>query len=302
MTSLHIPTPEAFDFDRVVRSHGWYALPPTAYADGVLTRTLLLPDAHARTVRVTYMGTNMAVRVDGEKLNPVDRAAVRRDLMHMLALDADLSELHAACAGVPHLTWVPATGAGRLFRSPTVWEDLVKTLCTTNCSWAATRGMVGRLVETLGEPAPDGAHAFPTAGAVARSGVPHLKDVVRMGYRAPALIELAESIESGTLDTDHWFDPAVPDEQVHAELLALRGFGPYAAEGMLGLLGRPRGLALDSWIRANLPRLIGRRSMTDKQIAARYRKLGRWAGTGLWLEVTQRWFDLQEGEPLTLRG
>lgn len=302
MTSLRIATPEPFDFDRVVRSHGWYALAPTEYTDGVLTRTLLLPEARARTAWVTYNGQAISVRLDGATVSSKDRDAARRDITHMLAIDADLTDLHAACARVPHMSWVPSAGAGRLFRSPTAWEDLVKTLCTTNCSWAATRGMVTRLVQTLGETAPDGAHAFPTPAAVAASGEGHLKDVVRMGYRCVALIELAESIASGTLDTDHWFDPAVPDEQVHEELLALRGFGPYAAEGMLGLLGRPRGLALDSWIRANLPKMIGRRAMTDKQIAARYKKLGRWAGTGLWLEVTQRWFELQEGEPPTLRG
>ena len=84
----------------------------------------------------------------------------------------------------------------------------------------------------------------------------------------------------------------MPDAEVLRELLALRGFGPYAAEGMLGLLGWPRGLAIDSWVRAKLPRLLGAESLTDAEIAARYAPLGRWAGTGLWLELTRDWFGL----------
>src|SRR6266545_2400997 len=46
---------------------------------------------------------------------------------------------------LPDLRWALARGAGRLLRSPTVFEDAVKTLCTTNCSWALTRLMVERL-------------------------------------------------------------------------------------------------------------------------------------------------------------
>jgi hypothetical protein len=40
--------------------------------------------------------------------------------------------------------------AGRLLVSPTVWEDLAKTLLTTNTTWGATVQMCRRLL-TLGE-------------------------------------------------------------------------------------------------------------------------------------------------------
>lgn len=61
-----------------------------------------------------------------------------------------------------------AAGAGRIVRSPTVFEDVVKTLCTTNCSWGATQRMVGALLEHLGRRAPGSCpagaagRAFPT--------------------------------------------------------------------------------------------------------------------------------------------
>ena len=37
-----------------------------------------------------------------------------------------------------------------MLRAPALFEDAVKMLLTTNCSWAATRGMVVRLVALAG--------------------------------------------------------------------------------------------------------------------------------------------------------
>ena len=50
-----------------------------------------------------------------------------------------------------------------MLRSPTVFEDLVKMICTTNCSWALTEKMVTGLVENLGRETNDGRRSFPHA-------------------------------------------------------------------------------------------------------------------------------------------
>lgn len=291
------PVPPAFRLTRTAMSHGWCALPPTAYDESrdVLHRTLALPDAGPVTVSVRQRADGRLEaswgRVEG---TCDDRIAIKAALRRMLALDDDLTELYAVCAADPAASWVCELGVGRLLRSPTAFEDLVKTLTTTNCSWALTKSMCRRLVETLGATGAAGERAFPTAAAIAAAGEPHLRDEVRAGYRSRAFVELAERVASGELPVERWLaaapDPLL-DEDVLSALLALRGFGPYAAQGMLGLLGRPRGLALDSWVRAKLPRLLGVPSMTDADIAARYSAYGRWGGTVLWLELTRDWFD-----------
>ena len=61
----------------------------------------------------------------------------------MLRLDEDLARFYDAAADDPELAWV-TRGAGRMLRSPTVFEDVVKTICTTNCAWSATVRMVTR--------------------------------------------------------------------------------------------------------------------------------------------------------------
>ena len=286
------PVPPGYDLERVVMSHGWCELAPTAYDQGgrVLHRTLPLPDAGALTVSVRERRGGLEASWGRVKGTCDDRIAVKAQLRRMLALDVDLGDLYDACARHPALGWVPTSGLGRLPRSPDAFEDLAKTLATTNCSWALTRLMTRRLVDSLGVEGPAGERAFPTPAAVAAAGERHFTEVVRAGYRAKAFVALAEVYP--TLDVARWEDPAVDDTTVLAELLALRGFGPYAAEGMLGLLGRPRGLAIDSWVRAKLPRLLGRDSMTDAEIAERYASLGRWAGAGLWLELTRDWFGI----------
>lgn len=284
--------PAGFDLERVVMSHGWCQLAPTAYDDEhrVLHRTLDLPDAGALTVSARERRGGLEASWGRVKGTCDDRIAVKASLRRMLALDVDLGDLYEHCARVPSLRWVPDSGLGRLVRSPTVFEDLAKTLATTNCSWSLTKLMCARIVASLGPEGPEGERAFPAPAAFVAAGESHFTDVVRAGYRSRAFVALAATYPS--LNVASWEDPDVGDDVVLKELLALRGFGPYAAQGMLGLLGRPRGLAIDSWVRAKLPALLGRESMTDAEIAAHFAPLGRWAGAGLWLELTRDWFGI----------
>ena len=139
----------------------------------------------------------------------------------------------------------PAAGAGRMIRSPTVFEEVVKTVCTTNCTWSATERMVAALVEHLGEPAPGAesgplGRGFPTPEAMASAGERFYKDVVRAGYRGPYFIELARLVRDGEVDLEilgHVADE-IPDDEVEARLLALPGVGPYAAADVMMMIGR----------------------------------------------------------------
>src|SRR5262249_11158505 len=141
--------------------------------------------------------------------------------------------------------------AGRLMRSPTVFEDLVKTMCTTNCSWALTKKMLVNMVDLLGEPSADGRKAFPTAAAMAAQSEKFYRDEIRAGYRSPYFIELAASVASGKLDPENWLHSDLPTSELKKELKKVKGVGDYAADNLLKLLGRyDGGLALDSWIRS----------------------------------------------------
>src|SRR5260370_15026487 len=100
------------------------------------------------------------ISVTGQALTPQVGAAVMAQVRHVLSLDLDLTPFYAVAAEDPDLAWV-LTGAGRMVRSPTVFEDVVKTICTTNTSWGRTTRMVNALVQHLAETAPAAHPAAP---------------------------------------------------------------------------------------------------------------------------------------------
>lgn len=282
---------EPVDFARTLLSHGVADLLPNRIApDGSSLETVLLSGSAAWDVSLVT-GEAGPARLSGLG-SPRPPAAAQRDLVaqvrRMLALDQDLSAFYLVAAADPALAWVTA-GAGRMLRSPSVFEDLIKTICTTNCAWSGTVRMVSALVAELGLPAPSGARAFPTAAALASASDSFYRDVARAGYRGPYLRSLAIEVAEGRLDLEALRDPALSDEEVAEILVALAGVGPYAMAHMMMLLGRHRRLILDSWTRPKYRRVTGRRRVTDKGIERAFRRYREFAGLAFWLTLTEDW-------------
>jgi N-glycosylase/DNA lyase len=297
-----VETPTPFDLDLTVRAHGFYDLAPWKYDPErrVLARPLRVAPGRVVDAEVAPRdgpGGGLAVRLTAAgRLAAGEGTEARRQLRACLALDEDLTAFYERVreldgdGRLPALRWAVERGAGRLLRSPTVFEDAVKTLCTTNCSWALTRVMAANLVERLGEVGPGGARAFPTPEAMAAQPERFYREAIRAGYRAGALRELARRVASGELDVEAWRTSPASTDALAEVIAELPGFGPYATEHLLRLLGRHDHLALDSWTRAKLTRLRGRRRVpTDRAIRRWYAPYGRFAGLAMWLEVTADW-------------
>lgn len=275
---------------RTLGSHGVASLPPSRIDEETWTLEVTLPVAReARTVRVSP-GRKGHARLEllGPKLGARGREQLLAQLRHMFRLDEDLSAFYAIARDDTDLAWA-ALGAGRMLRSPTVFEDVVKTICTTNVAWGGTVRMVTALVDELGTAAPTGAHAFPSAAQMAGANESFYRDVARAGYRGAYLRALATSITSGELDLEELNDPELPVDEIEERLLALPGVGPYAAAHvMLTSLGRYSRLVLDSWTRPTYAKLSGRKA-SDKTIARRFNRYGDYAGLAFWLMLTRDW-------------
>jgi 3-methyladenine DNA glycosylase/8-oxoguanine DNA glycosylase len=281
---------EPVDFARTIVSHGVAELPPNRVdLAGRAFETTLPSRRSARTVRITQHGKNL--RIEGS-----DDPKVTKTVAHMFRLDEDLSGFYELIRK-DDLAWV-VLGAGRMLRAPTVFEDVVKTICTTNTAWSGTRKMTAALVDNLGVEAPGGAHAFPSAEAMAGATETFFRDVVRAGYRGPYLKTLATDVAEGRVDLEQLNDRELPDEEIAARLLALPGVGPYAAAHvMLTSLGRYSRLVLDSWTRPTYVKLSGaRRALKDATIERRFKRYGEWAGLAFWLYLTRDW--VEEGLPV----
>jgi N-glycosylase/DNA lyase len=306
---------EPVDFARTLLSHGVADLPPNQIEpDGSRLRTALT--AGGRTW-MAELGQDSAEAGVAVLSTPVGAPTAPRELAgelvaqlrHMLRLDENLTGFYTLAAGDPQLAWV-TVGAGRMLRSPTVFEDLVKTICTTNCAWSATERMVGALVGELGMAAegapgaqalptlaPHGtlvARAFPTPEAMADAGEDFYRDVARSGYRGAYLRALAEAVADGRLELESLADPELPDVDVAERLLSLAGVGPYAMAHMMMLLGRYRRLILDSWTRPKYRRLTGRSRITDKGITRAFARYRDFAGLAFWLTLTEDWIGPAE--------
>ena len=290
---LTIKTPPDFSFKRTVISHGWYGLPPFDLdrENWILSRALDLKSSPPVTVKISAGKRSLQV-VASRKLSQAGAAQVLRDVRHMLRLDDHLGDFYGLMARHDEFQWIPAQGAGRLLRSPTVYEDLVKMICTTNCSWALTEKMVNGLVDNLGRDTGNGRRTFPSPEAMSLMPEKFYVNEVRAGYRAPYLKELADRVASGKLDVESWLDSPLATIDLIKEMRQVKGVGPYAAENVLKLIGRYDGLALDSWTRAKFYQVRNNgRKTTDKKIARYYSSFKEWRGLVLWCDMTRDWLE-----------
>jgi 3-methyladenine DNA glycosylase/8-oxoguanine DNA glycosylase len=290
---ISIATPPTFNFKRTVISHGWCELLPFRMdrENWALSRVLDLSNASPVTLSIT--ANKRALRINpSRRLTQAAAKKVISDVRHMLRLDDNMGEFYLMLAEDSDFSWIPTQGAGRLLRSPTVFEDLVKMICTTNCSWALTEKMVTGLVESLGRESDDGRRTFPTPEAMALMPVKFYVNEVRSGYRASYLKELADRVASGELDVEGWLKSPLPTPELTKELRSVKGVGPYAAENVLKLLGRYDGLALDSWTRAKFFSVRNKgRKTTDKKIARYYSRFNEWRGLAFWCDMTRDWLE-----------
>lgn len=291
------PAGEPVHLHRTFRSHGLASLPPMHLDENGDVLEVTLP-VHGHCPRTVWISGGRpgygVVSVLGPPPGREEGKGLLAGVRRVLRLDEDLSGFYSLAAEDPELSWV-TNGAGRMVRGATVFEDVVKTLCTTNCSWSSTTRMVSALVEHLGEKAPGApptgpsGRAFPTPEAMAGVGEDFYKDVARCGYRAKYLLTLARSVAGGALDLDS-LDASpeeLSDDEVETRLLALPGVGPYAAAHVMILLGRYSRLVLDSWTRPKYARVSGEQADGDAQIQTRFSDYGPYAGLAFWLYLTR---------------
>lgn len=289
--TIFLDLPENFNFKNTINSHGWIDLLPFELKEN-FNLGFVFTDAETKKPiygEISESDGRLAVKLSEETSS---EEKIIRDVRHILRLDDDLSEFYKLVKKEKSLKWIPKLCAGRLLRSPTVWEDLVKTLCTTNCSWSATKKMTANLVEKLGKPSKNGKKAFPTAETMASVSADFYRQEIRVGYRAPFFVELAEAVAGEKVNPEAWLNSGLSGKDLKKEMKKIKGVGDYAAENLLKLVGNYEGLALDSWIRAQFYKKHNNETVCDdKEIVKFYERFGSWRGLAVWCDMTERWFD-----------
>lgn len=131
-------------------------------------------------------------------------------------------------------------GFARMFRSPTLFEDIIKTMTGCNVTWPNTMRMNVLLTARVGQ------GAFPTPAQLAAWSPEKLKASCRVGYRAERIVKFARDVLEGTLDLAPLQDASRDTQDVVADLLRIHGIGPYAANNICQALGRYDRLPIDT--------------------------------------------------------
>ncbi|MEQ1854325.1 MAG: hypothetical protein ABMA01_22370, partial [Chthoniobacteraceae bacterium] len=155
-TRFTITPPADYDLARDVCSYGYFLLSPNHWepATRTFTRTLALEGGGAK-IDITQprkRGAPLTLTAD-RSLSAAERADAKGQISRMLRLDEDAAHVRAFHKLDPR--W-KRSGRGRLLRSPSFFEDVIKTVTSCNVTWPSTVSMNRRLCEVFGEPSPTG--------------------------------------------------------------------------------------------------------------------------------------------------
>jgi 3-methyladenine DNA glycosylase/8-oxoguanine DNA glycosylase len=167
---------------------------------------------------------------------------------------------------------------GSLLRCPTVFEDVVKTICTSNAHWRNTKTMVTNLCRIFGEACPgdDEVFTFPSPDRLAAASPCELQ-AAKLGFRARYVSEFARRVVNGDLDLDAWCQEK--DTAARREvILGVRGIGNYAANHLFMLLSHYDQIPCDSEVRSYLG-ISPKKSQKEVEriVVKRYGQWGRFA-------------------------
>ena len=284
-----------FNFISVVNSHGWRQLAPFSYDEDNHTLRYILRLSSGRVIELKFHDGTEGVIVETEKLDTSERREVKEKASWIFGLDLDFSRFYAASRGEPKLAHAKKFARGRVLRSPTLFEDVIKTILTTNTLWTATKNMTSKLVNELGASTtgrkstdrPLSAElykkAFPTPEAIAASSPEVLKEKIRVGYRASAMHQLAVRVASGTFDLEELKTRDLPTPELRRELLKINGVGPYAAANLLLILGRTDFIPIDSWaLKLVSHEWHDGKPVTPKEVERHFEAWGEFKGIAFW--------------------
>ena len=282
---MKIKTHPPFSLPAVIRSHGWAGLAPFQTNEDRDQLQYIDRLASGRVVKLIIRQQGQLIDVDVDSLpDPDQQPEIKDHVTWMLGLKQDFSDFYDRVRGHPKLSHVIEHRKGRILRSPRMFEDVVKTILTTNTSWSGTVRMVRSLVDEYGDPVPydPESRAFPRPDQLAQASEEDLRGV-GLGYRAPYIKTLAEAVNAGELDVEAMKTSNLPTDVLRKKLLAINGVGDYAAANLLMLMERYDYLPVDSWARKMVSEEWYEGEPVGKEeVLGAFEKWDQWKGLIYW--------------------
>ena len=233
------------DLALTVASHGWVYLEPWRWE--VETGTLSHVERIGGVIGTMHMTQRdpATLAIAWEGFAGIDAGEILRRAARWVSADWDpATAVEVLGAHFAEEAALIARGGGRILRCSTFYEDFVKTILTVNTSWSGTCRMTAALV------AEPGGGAFPEPAAVLDYGEEQLRQIAKLGFRAPVVATATRRLlDEGVIDAVGNGDL---DRLDHEYLLSLKGIGPYAAAHCRMLLQDFSRIPVDSVVVAHL--------------------------------------------------
>lgn len=276
---LTLPAPRGFDLHMAVVSYGFSRLAPTQYDDAsrTLHHTFQFKTGQRIAATITLRGDRLRIACDRK----VDPKPVRAAVTRMLRLDEDFTAFWKQHKPAKKLKFA------RLFRSASLFEDIVKTMTCCNVAWPNTKKMNVLMVERIGR------GAFPTPRQIADYGAASLKADCKVGYRAERIWRLGRDVADGTLDLDALEADDLDSDALFEALRDIHGVGPYAAANLLQLLGHYDRVAIDTEAYSLFEKLHGvKRPKTSAGFRRLHKRIDEHYATYEPYQFLAYWYDL----------
>lgn len=289
MLKMKIPLLKPFNFESAVKSHGWWMLSPNDWDDQtqVFSRPLRLSTGKNVMVSISYFDDHLSIHTKSTiVLDKKDKNKIIEDVSWMFRLQEDFEPFYSMSQNYGELLHLSTERKGRLLRSPTLFEDVVKVILTTNTKWQQTINMTNNLVNGLGEVALTSNQkefkTFPTPESILNAGEDYLKEHIRVGYRSSYIIDAAAKTLDDSFNLESFKSP---NKDIN-DLKEIKGVGPYALNTLSMLLGKYDALPVDSEYRKHVVhKYFEGKNPTKRELESVYDQWEKYKYLAYWFDL-----------------
>ncbi|KAM7509750.1 hypothetical protein LguiB_008625 [Lonicera macranthoides] len=268
--------------EEAVCNHGFFMMAPNDWnpLTKTLTRPLRLDDSSTSAiVSVSHDGTNpnsLRIRIHPihhhRPISSSDCQAVLDQVRWMLRISSkDENNMIEFQKVYPE---AKKKGFGRLFRSPTLFEDTVKSLLLCACGIRRTLEMAENLCKLQSKL---------TDGIIRGPPTPNSKDPAH-------ILNFAKKVENGKIKLEK-YEQEISSKKIYDSLMKINGFGPFVCANVLMCLGFYHKVPVDSKTMRHLRQDHGieiHKKKTDKAIVEQiYDKYAPFQCLAYWFELVE---------------
>ncbi|KAK6160542.1 hypothetical protein DH2020_003923 [Rehmannia glutinosa] len=180
-----MPVSENFNLEKAVCNHGFFMMAPNRWMPS--QKSLIRP---LRIISNDNNSDDLTVIVSIAQPQNENFILITGQVARMLRI-SDKDELMVKEFHSVHLE-AKKMGFARIFRSPTLFEDIVKSVLLCYCS---------------------------------------------LGFRASIIIQVAQSIENGSLNLEDFERPDSSPQFIRQRLIKIKGFGPFTIANIFMCIG-----------------------------------------------------------------